>query len=506
MKGIKINIFLSYCHEDNRASEVDHFNEKLFHTAKQLTAFDFSLFQDTHSLRLGEKFDIAIQKAINNSLIFIAILSPSYFKSEYCMRELRLYLKLLKSKTIHGYIFPIYFTNIKEPLIKSQNYNNRTQKLYDEIMSYQFNDWRGIRKSSFNSIKYQNAIEKIANEIGDNIIEYSIATEKKIVTKDSPRQIILKYLEQFLPSEEQPKILVCGKTGNGKTTTINTLFGRRVGKIGYYTVGTKVSKEHHWKYEDERICLIDLPGLGVSKKEDEEYIKSYIPWLTKTKGRFPIHAILVVAAYPRLGEGTWDTVQLILDKGFPSECIIFGLNKLRELAYPIKKNSINNLNIELDDEYGLNEHDKKIVEKTKRAFVIELNKKFPNAKFKLNQCIEYDSRGWNIYHLLSVIVSVMPYTTLSYLMTTTKDARNKIIEQAKTIKKKEELIEENKRLENTVATKISEGISKSLNFISPTLGEMFDVVKPEFNRKLGNVINTGKDFYKAIKSFFWKKK
>lgn len=495
----KINIFISYCHENNLQHEVDHLNNALYHSVRTATAFDIKIFQDTRSLRTGDKFNEVIKEEITKSSIFIAVISPSYFKSEYCMRELKEYLKLIKGKNNTKLLLPVYFIDIKDDIIKSENFSKESQILHKRVLKFNYDDWRDIRKSCLKSKKYSSAITSLSNRISEHITKNALRLKKQIINENSPLEAILEAITPFLPPAEAPSILICGKCGNGKTTTINTLFGSREGNIGHYDVGTKEAEYHSWQYKNKQLCLIDLPGLGVGTEEDKIFIKSYRPWLTPKNGKFPVHAILIVVAFPRLGEGTWDTLRFILKKGFPPNCIIFGINKLGELTYHARKNDLHDTNIEFDIETGLTPHSQKIVDTIKEKFLKDLNEKFPECKFKLNQCIEYDSRGWNIHNLLMKLINVMPYYTLNYLEKETINSRKLLKEQAKSEEKKIKLEQEDQRLTQSVTSLILDGISTTLHFNNPSLGKIFD----KFRSVTNNVVNSTKALGTRIKNFFF---
>ena len=56
-------------------------------------------------------------------------------------------------------------------------------------------------------------------------------------------QEVEKFLEMLrqrgvqLPKQRKPNIVICGQTGVGRPTTINTLFGREVGAVGDFSRG-----------------------------------------------------------------------------------------------------------------------------------------------------------------------------------------------------------------------------------------------------------------------------
>ncbi len=97
------------------------------------------------------------------------------------------------------------------------------------------------------------------------------------------------YLKNFMSDEEfnsilhkleqetkyPPKVAVIGKSGVGKTTTINNLFNAQL-KTSPTTVGTtKAQTKEFTLSTGGTLTVVDLPGYGRSEAEDPEYKKIY---------------------------------------------------------------------------------------------------------------------------------------------------------------------------------------------------------------------------------------
>lgn len=75
----------------------------------------------------------------------------------------------------------------------------------------------------------------------------------------------------------EPKIAIFGKTGVGKSSLTNALFGRDVCAISDVEACTREPKEVFMKLEGNAkgIKLLDVPGIGESSERDNEYFKLY---------------------------------------------------------------------------------------------------------------------------------------------------------------------------------------------------------------------------------------
>ncbi|RMH76218.1 MAG: hypothetical protein D6680_09060 [Cyanobacteria bacterium J007] len=95
----------------------------------------------------------------------------------------------------------------------------------------------------------------------------------KTLIPEEDFQLILEKFKQ--ETELPPKVAVIGKSGVGKTTTINNLFNAQL-KTSPTTVGTTEAQIKEFTLATGgTLTVIDLPGYGRSEAEDREYDKIY---------------------------------------------------------------------------------------------------------------------------------------------------------------------------------------------------------------------------------------
>ncbi|MCT7977261.1 GTPase family protein [Laspinema olomoucense] len=91
----------------------------------------------------------------------------------------------------------------------------------------------------------------------------------------SPEDFNLISEELQKENKYPPKVAVIGKSGVGKTTTINNLFNAQL-KTSPTTVGTtKAQTKEFTLSTGGTLTVVDLPGYGRSEAEDREYNKIY---------------------------------------------------------------------------------------------------------------------------------------------------------------------------------------------------------------------------------------
>jgi small GTP-binding protein len=82
-------------------------------------------------------------------------------------------------------------------------------------------------------------------------------------------------MNKFLTYE--PKVAIFGKTGVGKASLTNALFGKDVCKVSDLEACTREPQEVFLKLEgaSNGIKLLDVPGIGESAERDKQYFKLY---------------------------------------------------------------------------------------------------------------------------------------------------------------------------------------------------------------------------------------
>lgn len=82
----------------------------------------------------------------------------------------------------------------------------------------------------------------------------------------------------------KPKVGILGKTGAGKSSLCNAIFGQQVANVSDVEACTRTPQEIFISLSGEDkpgLILVDFPGIGESNERDQEYKNLYGKWLPK---------------------------------------------------------------------------------------------------------------------------------------------------------------------------------------------------------------------------------
>ncbi|MDD2801612.1 MAG: 50S ribosome-binding GTPase [Methylococcales bacterium] len=176
-----------------------------------------------------------------------------------------------------------------------------------------------------------------------------------------------------------------GKSGYGKSTTVNAFFGKTILKTSDVAACTRECQSLDFKLSANcYLSLADFPGIGESEYRDKEYLKMYKDFLA---------ASTVVVYVIRADTRDYSIDELAYQKVFPMNTdknkVIFALNCCDKIE-PISRNYSFEPSLE-----QMNNIDKK-VNSVKSIFN------------PINTIIPYSAEtGWNMNKLADAMVSVL---------------------------------------------------------------------------------------------------
>lgn len=213
--------FLSYDHLDDRYGHISQFRERLADEVCIQTGEEFLIFQDRSDIQWGENWRARIDESLESVAFIIPIITPSFFKSEYCRSELRQFLEREKELSRNDLVLPVYY--VSTPLLDDAK-RRAEDELAREIAARQYADWRELRFEPFDSPRVGKEMERLAAQIREALDE----------GRSSGYRTPLSYVPARAASNEKPsehhkaehskiehRTIVVDQMHRGDHTTIN---------------------------------------------------------------------------------------------------------------------------------------------------------------------------------------------------------------------------------------------------------------------------------------------
>lgn len=156
------------------------------------TGKPFNIFQDVDDIKPGDAWRNKLDRAIEAAQLFISILTPSFFESDFCRGEAEAFLGYEARSRREDLVLPIY-------LIDTPKLDKADQRAADELAcrlhERQYDDWRPLRFK----LRHQDTRPRIDELPG--AIASAIARNGQVVVPP-PKLGLLKEVTDWIASME----------------------------------------------------------------------------------------------------------------------------------------------------------------------------------------------------------------------------------------------------------------------------------------------------------------
>jgi parallel beta-helix repeat protein len=208
--------FMSYVRfiDEHDYGRLTEFRKRLSSEVRAQTGRPFTIFQDRADIGFGQNWQQRIDETIDAATLLIAIVTPEFFLSEECRREVLRFVERERQLRRRDLILPVYYIGAREmddPALRDGDDVARV------LASRQHADWRKLRSKEISSPDAFAKIVEIAERIRDVVWfpaapepggsrtgeafgggqDNSAATRKNIgrtVTREPPTHIVDAYL------------------------------------------------------------------------------------------------------------------------------------------------------------------------------------------------------------------------------------------------------------------------------------------------------------------------
>jgi transcriptional regulator with XRE-family HTH domain len=156
--------FLSYARADDRYArgKIVKICELLGNELQAQTGEPFTIFVDRNHIDWGENWESRIYESLETATLLVPVITPSYFNSDMCRKELTKFLEQERRTGRSDLILPIYY--IEAPVMEDATLRQE-DKVAQELARRQYADWRKLRLARLDSKAVLGTIEDLAKRM-----------------------------------------------------------------------------------------------------------------------------------------------------------------------------------------------------------------------------------------------------------------------------------------------------------------------------------------------------
>jgi hypothetical protein len=170
--------FFSYSRNDDRNSEgaLSRLRERIQKELHLQLGRELRLFQDSEAIPSGALWERRITEAVDASVFFIPIVTPSAIASSYCKFEFKAFLEREATLGRNDLIFPILY--IRVPMLEREELW-RQDDLLGIVGARQYMDWQKYRHRNVGSAEVAERIEQFCSNISEALRRSWLSPEER---------------------------------------------------------------------------------------------------------------------------------------------------------------------------------------------------------------------------------------------------------------------------------------------------------------------------------------
>jgi hypothetical protein len=165
--------FWSYAHIDNDSDNgrIVRLADDLRKEYRLLTGGELTLFLDRDVIQWGDNLREHIDQALAGTSFFIPIITPTFFKSEECRRELIAFSQEVKRLNVEALLLPVYYAEVPEFSAEGPIKDELMQLVKDT----KYEDWTNLRLEDPELSAYRKGVYGLARRLAEVVRELTTA-------------------------------------------------------------------------------------------------------------------------------------------------------------------------------------------------------------------------------------------------------------------------------------------------------------------------------------------
>jgi hypothetical protein len=154
--------FWSYVHKDDEADggRIVSLARDVATQYEMLTGETIDLFLDKDALEWGVNWRDTIDESLASVAFFISVLTPRYFMSPECRRELQFFARQVTRLGIKELVLPLLYVDI--PSLHDEAPQDDLLAL---VRTFQYEDWRDLRFMDITTEGYRRGVSRLASRL-----------------------------------------------------------------------------------------------------------------------------------------------------------------------------------------------------------------------------------------------------------------------------------------------------------------------------------------------------
>jgi hypothetical protein len=154
--------FWSYVHADDGAEggRIADLARDVAAQFEMSTGESLKLFVDKDAIRWGDDWRAHIDDSLASVAFFVAILTPRYFMSAECRRELQFFARQARNLGVQDLVLPILYVDVV-----SMHDPSPEDELIAMARTFQWEDWRELRFAERASEAYRRGVARLATRL-----------------------------------------------------------------------------------------------------------------------------------------------------------------------------------------------------------------------------------------------------------------------------------------------------------------------------------------------------
>lgn len=156
--------FWSYVHADDEAEgeRISRLAGDVKGQFEMLTGEPLTLFLDRDAIRWGDDWQGKVDSSLASVAFFIPVLTPRYFMSPECRRELQFFARKVTRLGIKELVLPLLYVDVP-----GLHDSPPQDDLVALVSTFQWEDWRELRFADLSAESYRRAVARLASRLAD---------------------------------------------------------------------------------------------------------------------------------------------------------------------------------------------------------------------------------------------------------------------------------------------------------------------------------------------------